>query len=134
MEDVNAQIWQAALSLVGVILSWAALSARNWLKAKVQNEYVQQLLLRLTDAVDVGVRQVAQTLVPALKQAMADGKISEEEAANLRSMARTAAFDQLTSIDRKKLTELFDGEQLNRKLDQLVEAAVQRMKENSTNV
>jgi hypothetical protein len=129
MEEAQSQIVEAVLALVGVFVSWAAMSARNWLKAKVQNEYVQQLLLRLADAVEIGVRQVSQTLLPEIRKAAADGKITAEEALQLRLMARSAAFDQLTAVDRDKLKELFDTAQLERKLDQLVEAAVQRMKE-----
>lgn len=129
MEEAQSQIVEAVLALVGVLVSWAAVSARNWLKAKVKNEYVQQLLLRLSDAVEIGVRQVSQTLLPEIRKAAADGKITEEEALQLRLMARSAAFDQLTAVDRDKLKELFDTAQLERKLDQLVEAAVQRMKE-----
>lgn len=129
MEEAQSQIVEAVLALVGVFVSWAAMSARNWLKAKVQNEYVQQLLLRLADAVEIGVRQVSQTLLPEIRKAAADGKITEEEALQLRLIARSAAFDQLTAVDRDKLKELFDTAQLERKLDQLVEAAVQRMKE-----
>lgn len=130
MEEARIEILEAVLTLVGVLLSWAAMSARNWLKQRVQNEYVQQLMLRLSEAVEVGVRQVSQTLLPELRRAAEDGKITAEEAASLRQKAREAVFDQLTNVDQQKLRELFDTDQLNRKLDQLVESAVQKLKEN----
>jgi len=129
MEEARIEILEAVLTLVGVLLSWAAMSARNWLKQRVQNEYVQQLMLRLSEAVEVGVRQVSQTLLPELRRAAEDGKISAEEAASLRQKAREAVFDQLTNVDQQKLRELFDTDQLNRKLDQLVESVVQKLKE-----
>lgn len=129
MEEARIEILEAVLTLVGVLLSWAAMSARNWLKQRVQNEYVQQLMLRLSEAVEVGVRQVSQTLLPELRRAAEDGKITAEEAASLRGKAREAVFDQLTHVDQQKLRELFDTDQLNRKLDQLVESAVQKLKE-----
>jgi flagellar motility protein MotE (MotC chaperone) len=129
MEEARIEILEAVLTLVGVLLSWAAMSARNWLKQRVQNEYVQQLMLRLSEAVEVGVRQVSQTLLPELRRAAEDGKITAEEAASLRQKAREAVFDQLTNVDQQKLRELFDTDQLNRKLDQLVESVVQKLKE-----
>lgn len=38
MEEAQSQIVEAVLALVGVFVSWAAMSARNWLKAKVQKD------------------------------------------------------------------------------------------------
>ena len=134
MEELQGQIVSAVVALVGVAASWAIVSARQWLQQRVQNEYVQQLLLRLADGVEVGVRQVAQTVLPAVKAAAQDGKLTKDEANNLRELAKTAAIDQLTLVDRKKLEQFFDKDQLQRKLDQLIEAQIQRMKKESSNV
>ena len=131
MEELQSQVVNAVLTLVGLIASWAIVSGRQWLQARVQNEYAQQLLLRLADGVEVGVRRVSQTMLPAVKAAAADGKLSTEEAAGLRELARSVAIDQLTQIDRKALEKFFDKDQLQRKLDQLIEAQIHRMKENS---
>lgn len=134
MEELQGQIVSAVVALVGVAASWAIVSARQWLQQRVQNEYVQQLLLRLADGVEVGVRQVAQTVLPAVKAAAQDGKLTKDEANNLRELAKEAAIDQLTLVDRKKLEQFFDKDQLQRKLDQLIEAQIQRMKKESGNV
>lgn len=134
MEELQGQIVSAVVALVGVAASWAIVSARQWLQQRVQNEYVQQLLLRLADGVEVGVRQVAQTVLPAVKAAAQDGKLTKDEANNLRELAKEAAIDQLTLVDRKKLEQFFDKDQLQRKLDQLIEAQIQRMKKESSNV
>ncbi len=129
MEELQGQILSAVVTLVGLAASWAIVSARQWLQQRVQNEYVQQLLLRLADGVEVGVRQVAQTVLPAVKAAAQDGKLTKDEANNLRELAKEAAIDQLTLVDRKKLEQFFDKDQLQRKLDQLIEAQIQKMKE-----
>jgi hypothetical protein len=131
MEELQGQIISAVVALLGAAASWAIVSARQWLQQRVQNEYVQQLMLRLADGVEVGVRQVAQTVLPAVKAAAADGKLTKDEALNLRELAKEAAIDQLTTVDRKKLEQFFDKDQLQRKLDQLIEAQIQRMKESS---
>ncbi len=130
MEELQAQVLNAVVALLGVIASWALVSARQWFQQRVQNEYVQQLMLRLADGVEVGVRQVSQRVLPAVKAAAADGKVSPEEARDLRELAREAAVDQLTQLDRQKLEKFFDKDQLQRKLDQLIEAQIHRMKEN----
>jgi hypothetical protein len=129
MEELQGQVVDAVVVLVGVLASWAIASARKWLQERVQNEYVQQLMLRLADGVEVGVRRVSQTVLPAVKAAAADGKLSAEEANNLRALAREATVDQLTKVDRQALTKFFDQDQLQRKLDQLIEAQIHRMKE-----
>lgn len=129
MEELQGQIVSVVVALLGAAASWAIVSARKWLQQRVQNEYVQQLMLRLADGVEVGVRQVAQTVLPAVKAAAADGKLTKDEALNLRELAKEAAIDQLTLVDRKKLEQFFDKDQLQRKLDQLIEAQIQRMKE-----
>lgn len=134
MEELQGQVVNAVVVLVGVLASWVIASARKWLQQRVQNEYVQQLMLRLADGVEVGVRRVSQTVLPAVKAAAADGKLSAEEANNLRALAREAAVDQLTKVDRHELAKFFDQEQLQRKLDQLIEAQIHRMKERPANV
>lgn len=134
MEELQGQVVNAVLALIGVIASWAIVSARKWLQERVQNEYVQQLMLRLADGVEVGVRRVSQTVLPAIKAAAGDGKLSADEAYNLRELAREAAVDQLTKVDRQALEKFFDRDQLQRKLDQLIEAQIHRMKERPANV
>lgn len=129
MEELQGQIISGVIALVGTVLSWVLVSARDYIRRKIENDYVESLLLRVADAVEVGVRDAAGTVVPKLKEAAADRKILPAEAANLRSRVRNAAMDQLTMFDRNKLEELFDRPTLERKLNQLIEAALQRIKE-----
>lgn len=129
MEELQGQVLNAVLAVMGAVLSWVAVSARSYFQQKVENEYVEGLLLRLTDAVEVGVRDTAATLVPNVKAIAEDGKISAEEAVSLKESAKNAALDQLTRVDRSNLGDLFDQQQFERKLDKLIEAAVQRLKE-----
>ena len=99
MEEARIEILEAVLTLVGVLLSWAAMSARNWLKQRVQNAYVQQLMLRLSESADVGVRQVSQPLLRELRRAGEASTITAEEAESLRQKESEAVFDQLTNVD-----------------------------------
>ena len=129
MEELQGQVVSTVISLVGALLAWAAVSARTFFKAKIENEYVSDVLLRFTSAVETSVLDAASTVVPEIKKAASDGKISGMEAEKLKRRVRDAAFDQLTRVDRQKLEELFDRDQLERKLDKLIEASVQRLKE-----
>jgi hypothetical protein len=78
----------AALSPVIVALI-GVLSAKlvELINAKAKNETVKGILARLTEAVTDSVGEVYQTEAEALKEAMADGKLTEEEKARLRQIA-----------------------------------------------
>ena len=126
-DQFSSMLFEAILGLATMVAAWALKSARDYFKQKVENEYVQQLLLRLSDAVETGVREAAQTLVPAVKAAAQDGKITKEEAKSLRDTVKVATLNQLTTVDRAALEDLFDRPSLERKLDSLIEAAVQKV-------
>jgi hypothetical protein len=128
MEEPNTLVIEAVIGVVGALLSWAIIQWRQFAKSRVENEYFQGLLFRLTDAVETAVREAAQTTVPAIKRAAQDGRISPDEALLLKKRAREVAVDQLAKLDREGLEKLFDRESLERKLDQLIEAQVQRLK------
>jgi hypothetical protein len=78
----------AALSPVIVALL-GVLSAKlvELINAKAKNETVKGILARLTAAVTDAVGEVYQAEAEALKEAMADGKLSDEEKARLRQIA-----------------------------------------------
>jgi len=129
METVNSMVVEAVLGLIGVMFTWFLLKTRKYIQEKVHNDYAQGLMLRVVGAVETSVRETEQTLVPAIKDAAADGQISPEERLRLKQRVRDAAVDQLTKLDRSKLEELFnDRQQLERMLDRHIEAAVQRLK------
>jgi hypothetical protein len=78
----------AALSPVIVALL-GVLSAKlvELINAKAKNETVKGILARLTAAVTDAVGEVYQAEAEALKEAMADGKLSDAEKARLRQIA-----------------------------------------------
>ena len=129
MEELQGQIVSAVVALVGLVLSWLVAKLRQYVNARIENEYVEHVLSRLSDAVEVGVREVAATVLPDVKTAAKDGKIEVRAAELLRKRAKDAIFTQLSKMDRQKLMELFEPDQLQVKLDQLIEAAVLRRKE-----
>lgn len=129
MEEVNSLVIEAIVGVLGTAATWFLFWLRQEIRKKVQQDYLQGLLLRLSDAVEISVREAAQTTVPAIKEAAADRKISAAERAQLKRRAKDAAIDQLTKLDRDQLDKFFEREQLERKLDRQIEAAVQRLRE-----
>lgn len=130
MEDLNSVLTEALLALVMTVATWFLLWAKKAIQERVSNEYVKGLLDRLASAVETSVRETAQTTIPLIKEAAEDGKITPEERLRIKRRVREAAVDQLTKIDRQRLSELFDRDQLERKLDRQIEEVVQRLKEN----
>ena len=129
MENLNSVLVETILSVAGAALTWFLIWVRKTIQEKVEQEYVQQLLTRLTEVVETAVREAAQTITPKLKEAATDGKISAGERTELKNTVRLAALDQLSVVDRNKLEKLFGVEQLERNLDRQIEAVVQRLKE-----
>lgn len=128
-DQFSSMLFEAVFGLATLVLAWAAKSARDYFKQRVENEYLEGLFLRLTDAVEVGVRDAAQTLVPLVKEASRDRKISMQEAKGLRTAVRDNVLDQLTKVDRESISKLFDSQSLERMIETRIEATVQRMKE-----
>lgn len=127
MNELNTTVVEGVISVVGILLIYLGIELRKWI-AKVENEYMQGVLMRLSDAVETSVREAMQTVVPALKESAEDGKLSREEIAQIKKQVRIASIDQLTKIDKRQLEKLFDPLQLERRIDREIEALVQRLK------
>jgi len=130
VDELIAQFSPVVLMLAASILSWAAVESRKWIQRRVDNEYVRDLLIRLETGIEAAVRDAAQGIVATIKEAAADGKITPAERAQILESVRKNALEQLTRVDLARLEELFDRDHLERKLDVLIEAAVQKLKGN----
>lgn len=128
MEELQDKVISAVVALIGVLIPWVFAKLRQYIDTRIENETLESLLVRLSEAVEVAVRDVAAKFVPVAKEAAHPGKITDRDANFLREKARQAIFTQLSESDHRKLSELF-GERLDRKLDQQIEAAVLRRKE-----
>lgn len=101
--DFGAQLWaQVAPTVLTIVssalvavLTWGANEVRKLIAAKVHNEQLAGALTRLNDAVFAAVKEVEQTTAAALREANADGKITEEEKKQIKEAAITAAKSYL---------------------------------------
>jgi len=96
------------------------------IRARVHNEYLQGLLLRLDDAVVTAVKDLQQTTVERIKAASADGKISDEEKQQIRAAALAAVKSHLGANGRAEVAKLLglQGEGMDGLVSAKIEAAV----------
>lgn len=123
-----ANLAPALATLVAAVASWAILQLAAWLKTKTHAEWALALEDRLALAVANAVRATEQTLRPTLALAAADGKVTAEEAAQLRAEALAAVKAQL-GAGWADLVRLAGGEdRAAEKVIGAVEAEVHGMK------
>jgi hypothetical protein len=85
----------ALATLVAAAASWAILQLAGWLRTRTKAEWARALEARLADHVATAVRSTEQTLRPTLAAAAADGRVTAEEARQLREVALAAVKAQL---------------------------------------
>jgi hypothetical protein len=131
--DANTIGWKVFEILSPVLLaglSWLSVKAAQLISAKVRNEYLRGVLVRLDDAVLAAVREVQQVTVDSLKAASADGQLTADE----RAKVKQAAIDSIKSHlgtkgigEVAKVLGLEDGA-VDKLLSTRVEAAVHDLK------
>lgn len=90
MDFINAFSFIIFMALVpfavmGVV--WLGGRAGDLIKAKVDNEALRGVLLRLDDAVVTAVKDLEQTVVDEVKAAAEDGRISREDRRRIKEKA-----------------------------------------------
>lgn len=128
MKEILPQLVQALIPLVIAIASWALYAASNWLQAHAKTEYQRGVLARLTEAVSTIVSETQQTTVEALKAAAADGKITAEEAAELKDGAISRVRGYLGKRGLKELETVFDRDMIDKVIASKIEAEIAQMK------
>lgn len=131
LDSIGWKLFEILSPVLLLGLTWLSARAAQLIAAKVKNEYLKGVLVRLDDAVVSAVRETQQVTVEALKAANADGRLTPEE----RAQAKQAALDSLKShLGIKGLGELakvlgLEGGAIEKVLSSRVEAAVHGLKE-----
>jgi len=115
-------------------LTWAATKLAMYIQARIQNEYLRNVLVRLEDAVFTAVKDLQQSVVEEVKAASADGKISDDEKKRIKEKAIASIK---AHIGTKGLSEVakvlgLDSGALDGFLSSKVEAAVHDLRRTST--
>jgi len=87
LQSILPHVGELAVAVVTALVSWASLSIKRLIDAKVANAQLAGVLDRLNAAVWAAVLETQQTLRPALAAKTRDGKLSREDAAELARLA-----------------------------------------------
>jgi hypothetical protein len=88
--DFAFDVFKALSPVLLAAVTWVAARLGQWINARVRNEYLRGVLLRLDDAVLGVVREVHQVTVDALKAATVDGKLPPGARESLKQAALNA--------------------------------------------
>jgi len=86
----------------------ASLALRKYVLTKTKSEEGKRLITLAWEASETAVRRVAQELVPKLKDAAADGKLSVSERRELREQGLIYTKDSLRGTSLTDIAEYFD--------------------------
>jgi len=109
-----------AASIITGLVSWGLYEISKYVRSKTKNELALTALEQISATVETTVKDLQQTLVPAIKQAAADGVISGQDAAHLRATAVSKIKAQL----QPKLIK--NAEVLISDVDALINALIEK--------
>jgi len=110
------------------LLSYLAVRATQWFKAKTDNALVGFMLDRVSVAVLESVKEVNATIVAAIREASSDGVITDEEAADIKQDAIDAVKAYLGEKGLKQAKTVLGSDALDAMITTKIEAYVHDMK------
>lgn len=119
---------QAMVALLVPILG--ALLAQ-WLRSKLKTDRARELFDRVQQFVETEVRALAQSTLPEVRAALADGKITPEEASRLRGLVIDRVRTTLGVDSLRALKALLGDRDVDSYLASLIESEVLRVKTDS---
>lgn len=124
--NVGLKILEILSPVLLAALTWAAAKLAQFIRAKVQNEYLKGVLVRLDDAVFTAVKDLQQSVVEQIKAASADGKITDEEKKQIKDRALASVKSHLGTKGLAEVAKVLglEGGALEGLLSSKVEAAV----------
>ena len=124
MEQLLPQIINLLIPVGMALLARLTASATRWINTKVKNEYLNGVLNRLNDAVYVAVRSTEQTLAGEIREAAKDGKLTQEEADEVKEHAVKAVKNYLGKNGMSELRRILDADAIEQMIDHKIEATL----------
>jgi hypothetical protein len=93
--DIASLVIKTISPVLLAACTWVAAKLAQWINARVRNEYLRGVLVRLDDAVLGVVREVHQVTVDALKAATIDGKLPPVARESVKQVALNAIKSHL---------------------------------------
>lgn len=85
--EMGIQIYQVLAPVLMAVVTWVAAKLAQLINARVKNEYLRGVLLRLDDAVASVVREINQVTVASIKSSSADGRLTTSASAVIKNAA-----------------------------------------------
>ena len=93
-----------ACTLVSVLASLVLVWVKKYVKTKTDNILVENALTRISNTTETVVASLGQTVAQSLKEAAVDGKLTKDEAAELRDKAYASVMALLPEVLKQQAT------------------------------
>ena len=129
-KDIGLKTLEVLSPALLAAVTWAAAKGAQLITAKIKNETLRGILVRLDDAVLSAVREVQQVTVDAIKAASADGTLTPDEQAQVKQAAIASVKSYLGPKGIVEIAKVLglDGIAVDALLATRVEAAVHDLK------
>lgn len=124
--DIGLKVLEILSPVLLAALTWAAAKLAQLIRAKVKNEYLKGVLVRLDDAVFTAVKDLQQSVVAQIKKASSDGKITDNEKKQIKERAVASVKSHIGTKGLAEAAKILglEGGAFDSLLSSKVEAAV----------
>jgi hypothetical protein len=128
--DIAFAIFKALSPVLLAAVTWVAARLGQLINARVRNEYLRGVFVRLDDAVLGVVREAHQVTVDALKAATVDGKLPPAARESIKQAALNAVKSQLGTRGLAEVARVLGlgTDSVDRMIGTKIEAAVHDLK------
>jgi len=91
MSQIIAAILPAVIGILAALFGLAMKRLNDWIRVKIENETLETALLQVSEVTETTVREIEKEI----RKYMTDGKLSQEEARELKSLAKTRIMSQI---------------------------------------
>jgi len=133
--EIGIQVFKVLSPVLIAVVTWVAANLAKLLEARVKNEYLRGVLVRLDDTVVSVVREVNQVTVEAIKSASIDGRLPAGARDTIKNAAVNAIKAHLGSQGLEDLARVLglDSPAVDRLIGTRIEATVHTLKAQASN-
>lgn len=106
ISEIGMTALQVVSPMLVAALTWASTKLTGFIKARVNNEYLRGILVRLDDAVVTVVKDLQQTVINEVKAVSADGKITMADKKRIKDLAVANVKSYLGDNGRRVMSDV----------------------------
>jgi len=118
-------IYMALLAFLSVAVPTASKFGLDWLRSKIKNEQVNHELARLNEVISTVVAEIEQTGKVEFEKAKADGKVTQEELAEIASSLKEKATSKVKAIVGEESPKLLSAALSGFKVEDYISAKIE---------